>query len=256
MDLEEHINSIFNRICLKKNDYSNEELDLIIEETLSLNDIEDEKEAFLIIEKIAKERTSGLTEEQLSAAKRADQKWLNMSGNAYERLNKKKINQELKENNQDIEVLLPEDVKELINEQKLINNQDDLDKIINWLKNRTFDLFISKKNSLNQHVIYSVCQCKKSIRERVSRDREPSRQAMKSGFYSILISLKGDTLGSKDTKMREMFNGRGTNYKGRGWHKAYFEELNFESGIICHKKKLIEDLILESKNNEKTQIIF
>lgn len=62
-------------------------------------------------------------------------------------------------------------------------------------------------------------QSKTSIRDRVTRDREPSRQAMNELFWSIAVTLDGSFLGMP--KFIEMVNGGGNDYPTNGWHGMY-----------------------------------
>jgi len=244
MNLENKIKNIFDTICKNQEDYTGEELKKIIDSVLELEEIETNEEALLNIEKIAKERVSGLSQEQIVKAKKSDQKWLVMSGLAYERIVLKESNLKLKDEN--IKIVNPNELKILISISKIKNNEKDLVFLSNWIKGETFDLFILKKVKKG-FVVFGVIQCKKSIRERVSRDREPSIGAMEKGFFSILIAMNGEGLGkTNNTKSRQMINGNGNHFKKRGWHSAYFENLPFENGFIFNKNRLIEDILKNS----------
>lgn len=239
MELIEQVKIIFDEECkTKKDDYTTEELKQVIDRTLLIDGI-DNKTALTTIEFVAKERVSGLTVEEIARAKKADQKWLNMSGNAYEVIIKNEINEEMMFSN--IKVLTPTELRMALSKDKVKNDEKDLELIRNWITGKTFDLYIVKSVA-DGVVVFSVVQCKKSIRERVSRDREPSMKAMRNGFWSILISLSDDGLGTTvGTKSREMFNG-GIHFRGKGWSVAYVEGLELESGVITKKEKIMNDL--------------
>lgn len=57
------------------------------------------------------------------------------------------------------------------------------------------------------------------MRDRVTRDREPSMQAMQAFFWSTIIVLDGDFL--KLPKFISMVNGGTTEYVENGWHGMY-----------------------------------
>lgn len=245
MNLENRIKHIFDNICKEENNYSGIELEKIIDKVLELDEIKTNEDALSQIEKVAKERVSGLTQEQVERAKTADQKWLNMSGLAYENIIMKETNALLKDT--DVLLFSPTELKEKILKNQITNSEQDILDIKNWIQGGTFDLYIIKVQE-DKFKVFGVVQCKKSIRERVSRDREPSIIAMKKGFISILIGMNGDALGkTENTKARQMINGNSNHFKEQGWYAAYFEKLPFENGVIYKKEKLIKDL-LNAKN--------
>lgn len=242
MELKEIIFTLFEKTCKEKNNYTTEELSFVIDKAIQNHNIEDKQKLFAVIEEVAKERTSGLNVEQIKLAKSADQKWLNISGLAYERIIKNEINNEFQD---EIIALTSSEVGQMLKENLILNSENDKNLLATWVKGKTFDLFIGKNISNRTIKIFGVVQCKKSIRERVSRDREPSLFAMENGFWSILIASDGGALGSKTTKAREMFNGNGVHFEKNGWDSAYFENLSFESGRIFFKERLFKDI----KNN-------
>ena len=67
---------------------------------------------------------------------------------------------------------------------------------------------------------FGCVQCKTSIRDRVSRDREPSVEAMKSQFWSTAFVLDGTMLSVP--KYKNMVNGNEeSEFKKNGWHGVY-----------------------------------
>ena len=60
---------------------------------------------------------------------------------------------------------------------------------------------------------------KKSIRDRVTHDREPSIHAMQSFFWSVVFVLDGDFLHLP--KFVSMINGGSEEFRENGWHGMY-----------------------------------
>lgn len=249
MNIEDKVKEIYKKTCKQKENYTTEEIINITDEVLMMEEIKSNFQALKIIEKIAKESVSGLTTEQIEKAKKADQKWLNISGNTYEKIIEKENNIYLEDSCS--KFYFPKKVKEFIDKGELINNEKDTELLKKWIKGKTFDLYIVKKQE-EGYVVFSVVQCKKSIRERVARDREPSIKAMNAGFFSILISLNDECLGKETTKMRKMFTGDDFHYSGKGWDYAYFEKLSLATNNIKHKSYLINDIKEAEKNYKKT----
>ena len=111
------------------------------------------------------------------------------------------------------------DLNKLIKNQKLNNEPRD----ISWLKEQirasVFDLYAIIHTSDGKCFCYGCIQYKTSIRDRVTRDREPSIQAMRSFFWSTIIVLDGDFL--KLPKFISMVNGGTAEYPENGWHGMY-----------------------------------
>lgn len=124
MNLENRIKHIFDNICKEENNYSGIELEKIIDKVLELDEIKTNEDALSQIEKVAKERVSGLTQEQVERAKTSDQKWLNMSGLAYENIIMKEINILLKDT--DVMVFSPHKLKEKVLKNHIINSEQDI----------------------------------------------------------------------------------------------------------------------------------
>ncbi|MBQ6565755.1 MAG: hypothetical protein IJL80_01755, partial [Treponema sp.] len=81
-----------------------------------------------------------------------------------------------------------------------------------------FDLY-ALVNRNDKKYCYGCIQSKTSIRDRVTRDREPSIQAMKSFFWSVIIVLDGDFL--KLPKFTAMVNGDSKEFPTNGWHSMF-----------------------------------
>lgn len=130
-----------------------------------------------------------------------------------------------------IEIILQRDLNTLIKADEIDNEPRD----ISWLKEQiaddVFDLYAVASKG-DKHYCFGCLQCKTSIRDRVTRDREPSLLAMRSYFWSVAIVLDGDFL--KLPKFKEMVNGDGINQKANGWHSMYIFTNEETEGRIYH----------------------
>lgn len=147
----------------------------------------------------------------------ADQSWKKSSGHAFEELIKVLGTAALQSNG--IEIVLQRDLNTLIKDGKLDNEVRD----IAWLKEQIrasiFDLYTIVRTTDGRRFCYGCIQSKTSVRDRVTRDREPSMQAMQAFFWSTIIVLDGDFL--KLPKFISMVNGGTTEYVENGWHGMY-----------------------------------
>lgn len=181
----------------------------------------------------------------------ADQSWKKSSGHAFEEMIKQLGNEALRGSN--IEIVLQRDLNTLIKESKLGNKQRDIDWLNNQIENTIFDLYILVNNN-NKKYCYGCIQSKTSIRDRVTRDREPSMQAMKQFFWSTIIVLDGDFL--KLPKFIGMVNGGTKEFPENGWHGMYvlsqtesndrikptdYSLLSFRDDAIKAAKQWLED---------------
>lgn len=159
----------------------------------------------------------------------ADQSWKKSSGHAFEEMVKQLASMALKKSN--IEIILQRDLNTWIKAGEISNEPRD----ISWLKEQiagnVFDLYaVATQNG--KRFCFGCLQCKTSIRDRVTRDREPSLRAMQSYFWSVAIVLDGDFL--KLPKFKEMVNGGGINQKSNGWHGMYVFTNEETQGRIFH----------------------
>lgn len=148
----------------------------------------------------------------------AENSWKKSSGHAFEQIICDLLNP----------ILKPHDMKFIL--QKELSNKIKLNEISNevrdvsWLKEQAkgsvFDLFsvITERTGDNVRV-FGCIQSKTSIRDRVTRDREPSRNAMAAFFWSVSIVLDGAFL--KLPKFRSMVNGGSSEFRENGWHSLY-----------------------------------
>jgi len=146
----------------------------------------------------------------------ADQSWKKSSGHAFEEVIKDLGCSVL--NDSGISIILQRDLTLLIAEGKIFNDPDDIE----WLRTQTeanvFDLYAVIEENEKLYC-YGCIQSKTSIRDRVTRDREPSMHAMRELFWSAVIVLDGDFL--KNKTFISMVNGGTKQYPSNGWHGMY-----------------------------------
>lgn len=162
-------------------------------------------------------RKSGIDDaETIAKVISADQSWKKSSGHAFEEMIKLLGTAALKDDN--IDIILQRDLSTLIKAGEINNEPRD----ISWLKEQInasiFDLY-AVVNVDGKKYCFGCIQSKTSIRDRVTRDREPSIQAMQSFFWSTVIVLDGDFL--KNHKFVTMVNGGTTEHPTNGWHGMY-----------------------------------
>lgn len=167
-------------------------------------------------------RKSGLTsldtlnEDIISKVISADQSLKKASGHAFESFIYEVANPYLEQYS--IKFALQTDVHQMIRDNNIHNDSEDMI----WLNQRihtdVFDLY-ALVTFQNQNFVFGCIQSKTSIRDRVTRDREPSQQAMDAKFWSIAVALDGTFLSLP--KFQEMVNGGGNDYESNGWHGLY-----------------------------------
>lgn len=160
---------------------------------------------------------SGISDhEAIAKVISAHQSWVKSSGHAFEEMIKFLGNIALK--NSGIEILLQRDLSMLIKTGGLDNEPRDISWLKEQLKGNIFDLY-TVITQQNKRFCFGCIQSKTSIRDRVTRDREPSIQAMHSFFWSICVVLDGDFL--KNGKFINMVDGGTTEHPENGWHGLY-----------------------------------
>ncbi|WP_028863871.1 BsaWI family type II restriction enzyme [Psychromonas aquimarina] len=146
----------------------------------------------------------------------ADNSWKKSSGHAFEEMIAELANLGLAEHG--LKIILQ---KELSNELKLKRIKNEV-RDISWLKEQVsssiFDLYLAIEVE-DGLLIYGCVQSKTSIRDRVTRDREPSINAMSAFFISIAIVMDGDFL--RLQKFTNMVNGNSAEFDVNGWHSMY-----------------------------------
>ncbi|MGF1744270.1 hypothetical protein BCT63_07675 [Vibrio kanaloae] len=146
----------------------------------------------------------------------ADNSWKKSSGHAFEEMIKELGNLYLKEHN--IEILLQKDLNTLLKANEISNEVRDISWLKEQVKTSIFDLYISVIQDEKRYV-YGCIQSKTSVRDRVTRDREPSMNAMNAFFVSIALVLDGEFL--KLPKFNHMVNGGSQEFPTNGWHSVY-----------------------------------
>ncbi len=164
---------------------------------------------------------SGETDlEKISKIITADQSWKKSSGHAFESMIKNMSNPLLKDFS--LHVFLQKDLHALILKDKISNPERDVLFFKQIIGKDIFDLFIGfndDDDDDDKFKIFGVIQSKTSIRDRVTRDREPSINAMEHYFLSIAIALDGAFL--KLPKFKSMVNGNTDEHVVNGWHAMY-----------------------------------
>ena len=146
----------------------------------------------------------------------ADQSWKKSSGHAFEEMVKLLANDALEGSG--IEILLQRDLNTIIKANELANEPRDISWLKEQIKGSVFDLYATYTED-ERRFCFGCIQSKTSIRDRVTRDREPSITAMKSFFWSVVLVLDGDFL--KLPKFKSMVEGGTAEYKENGWHGMY-----------------------------------
>lgn len=174
-------------------------------------------------------RKSGLSvdEETISKVISADQSWKKSSGHAFEELIKEILSLSLAETS--IEVLLQKDLSVLLKANALANEPRDIAWLEKMVTGAIFDLYALVTTDRGKYC-FGCIQSKTSIRDRVTRDREPSLHAMQSFFWSVCIALDGDFLNLP--KYNNMVNGGSEEFQDNGWHGMYvLSEINNDRRI-------------------------
>lgn len=146
----------------------------------------------------------------------ADQSWKKSSGHAFEEMVKEMAMLSL--HGSDVSFILQRDLNMLIKAGELSNEPRDISWLKEQIKSNIFDLF-AVINSGDKKYCFGCIQAKTSIRDRVTRDREPSTHAMQSFFWSIIFVLDGDFL--RLPKFISMVNGGSEEFRENGWHGMY-----------------------------------
>ena len=146
----------------------------------------------------------------------ADQSWKKSSGHAFEEMIKELAAIALYDT--DLEFVLQRDLNTLIKAGELSNEPRDISWLREQIKGNIFDLF-AVINIGEKKYCFGCIQAKTSIRDRVTRDREPSIHAMQSFFWSIIFVLDGDFL--RLPKFNIMVNGGSEEFRENGWHGMY-----------------------------------
>ena len=163
-------------------------------------------------------RKSGLSVDEETVAKviSAEQSWRKSSGHAFEELVKEISNISL--SGTGVEIVLQKDLSLLMKADKIANEPRDIAWLEKQIAASIFDLY-ALVDVDGKEYCFGCIQSKTSVRDRVTRDREPSLHAMKSFFWSVCIALDGDFL--KLPKFNAMVNGGTAEFPENGWHGMY-----------------------------------
>ena len=158
----------------------------------------------------------------------ADQRWKKSSGHAFEEMIKFLGTSALEGTG--IEIILQRDLNILIKAGEIANEPRDISWLKEQIKASVFDLYAVVTKDDGRKFCFGCIQSKTSIRDRVTRDREPSLQAMASYFWSTVIVLDGDFL--RLPKFVHMVNGGTTEHPTNGWHGLYVFSEQYTDGRI------------------------
>ena len=174
-------------------------------------------------------RKSGIDDaETIARVVSADQSWKKSSGHAFEEMIKFLGTAAL--DGTGIEIILQRDLNILIKEGEIANEPRDISWLREQIKASVFDLYAIVTKDDGRKFCFGCIQSKTSIRDRVTRDREPSLQAMASYFWSTVVVLDGDFL--RLPKFVHMVNGGTTEHPTNGWHGMYVFSEKYSGGRI------------------------
>lgn len=162
-------------------------------------------------------RKSGIDDVSiLEKALSASQSWKKSSGHAFEEMIKLLGTTALHPYN--IDFVLQRDLSRMITEKQIANAQRDIDWLNLQINKSIFDLY-ALVNVEGKNYVFGCIQSKTSVRDRVTRDREPSVHAMEHFFWSIIIVFDGSYLTMP--KFNYMVNGGNDEFPSNGWHGMY-----------------------------------
>ena len=173
-------------------------------------------------------RKTGMTDiDLIDMIVSADQSWKKSSGHAFEEMLKEYATAALK--GTDIEIVLQRDLSKLLKNEELSNEVRDYSWLKEQVKGNIFDLFAIVARGGKKYC-FSCIQAKTSVRDRVTRDREPSVHAMEAFFWSVIFLLDEDFM--KMPKFFHMVNGGSPEFPGNGWHGMYvFSKKHYKDRI-------------------------
>lgn len=179
-----------------------------------------------------------LNEEIISKVISAAQSWKKASGHVYESFIADVANPALQ--NHGIKFVLQKELTSMIKKGEINNDDVDMDWINQRIHTDVFDLY-AILTWQEQNYVFGCIQSKTSIRDRVTRDREPSQQAMAASFWSIAVALDGAFLAMP--KFKEMVNGGGNDYVENGWHGLYVMSEQYANDRIYSVDKNLSLLV-------------
>jgi hypothetical protein len=173
---------------------------------------------------VARKSGIDISPETIEKVKSADQSWIKSGGHAFEEMVKDLSNNVLLD--EGINIHLQRDLSQLLHEGKIKNEGPDMQFIKTNMESSAFDLFTEKDG-----YVFGVIQAKTSIRDRVTRDREPSLAAMGHFLWSIVFVLDGDFL--RLPKFMNMVRGGTDMFPQNGWHGLY--AFSLPDSVICDR---------------------
>lgn len=173
---------------------------------------------------VARKSGIDISPETIEKVKSADQSWIKSGGHAFEEIVKELGNNAL--NGTGINIHLQKDLSVLVRAGKILNEEPDVKFIHSNMASSAFDLFAEKDG-----YVFGCIQSKTSIRDRVTRDREPSIIAMSHFFWSIVFVLDGDFL--RLPKFMNMVRGGVDMFENNGWHGLY--SFSLPSSVNCDR---------------------
>lgn len=173
-------------------------------------------------------RKSGISDlDTINKVISADQSWKKASGHAFEEMVKDLASLALWGTG--VEIVLQRDLNTLIKANELANEPRDISWLKEQIKANIFDLY-GILSLEDKKYCFGCVQAKTSIRDRVTRDREPSIHAMQSFFWSVVFVLDGDFL--RLPKFVNMINGGSEEFRENGWHGMYVLSAKETNGRI------------------------
>ena len=192
-------------------------------------------------------RKSGIAELHIvQAVTSAENSWKKSSGHAFEEMILGATAKVLEGSG--VRLYLQRDVTTQLKLGEIANTNADILQIKTWLKNSAFDLFATIEIA-GKNFIFGCVQSKTSIRDRVTRDREPSLFAMNHNFWSISIVLDGSFLAQK--KFIDMVNGGGSGFEENGWHGVYVFSIANPAGRLYRLGPKLQILVEHAKTAAK-----
>lgn len=185
---------------------------------------------------------SGIWEDNtIQAIIAADQSWKKSSGHAFEETIKLLANEKLLPFG--IEIVLQKDLSILLKKGLIVNEVRDISWLKEQIKSSVFDLYLTLKIDSIKRKVFGCVQTKTSIRDRTTRDREPSGNAMDAYFFSVAIVLNGDFL--RMQKFQHMVNGGSADFQKNGWHGMYAFSNNRASEGRIHEMGLDMEIFVQ-----------
>lgn len=177
-----------------------------------------------------------LSEIQIEAVRSADQSWKKSSGHAAESFWVAHASPALL--SKGLKLLLQRELLVLMREGRLANETRDLETLSGWISSSSFDLYVGRVTEGEKFQVFGCVQSKTSIRDRVTRDREPSTQAMSKFFWSVCLVIDGRFLSLH--KFQSMVDGGTAQYPSSGWHGLYALQTPYTSNRIHQLSRDVE----------------